>query len=1028
MSRYYTSGDWITHTGGSKICGNRPIYCANTYTSILAGDLPVIRLIHHTKIFGTLHLYVKTPSGEPVYLHEFSHIQFFYKPNMIRWELADDRIPGGITLTVGAPEKAEGYLLQVQAQTALRLYYSYGGFVQFPVQVGAGKEGWNLSVSITPELKEPFLNHPSESAEIRCNTHEAMIQALGGTVYLRAPESAELDTDGTGVSGSFAVSETPTVISVFLNDAGEYAFSSAIARSDALCSRFHSTTPDALVDTAFNCLAAEIDGAWKCPLTDHGNTAYTEPLLGWCNRFGNALGGWYDRCLAELRYFAARQSKSDKKQRFTYSKKHLETIASHSSRFYGKGHIGKYQHMYNMQTQFFDQMIFAWRMSGDKRLGKVLYQALKLHTRWQDDCFDPDGDGLYESYINSWPTDSVWYNGGGSCEETCYAYRSHTAAAELAEQYGDIQERDFHRAAQKRIEKGFWERLWLRNDGYPAMMRENGFYERLHTSAWLYNCFLPVDTGLTDALHSASCLWYSKWGLENVRQPLGGRMVWMSNWVPSVWSVRKLTGGENFQLAYAFFKAGFAEEGYDLLVGASLKGAYDEPMPASTGSEAASLMARAVICGMHGYEPDYPNGRVSLSPRYPAVWKQASVGTAYLRADYQKTDGQVEYCFALTSAADVTLNLPVPVSEIVEVSGASDYSVLPGFSTMLVRCALGHTSCGKITVQYRKAIEPEVELAVKAVPGETVSVPLRHATRVMDIQEIVEKSAIDDTEVRLTPKNISGTHILFAECTYAGNRYYRLIRMQLSETAAEKEKRNRASVDVTHGEFTEWPIAVRCNGAVQRIFKQRYESPFRDINRLSIGTDGYSPWTFTFWGKKPPEISLRPELQKAGTVCSERGIPFRWNGAKRNIAFTSLWRNWPSEMEFPIQAAAKAIHFLIAGSTNPMQCGIANAELVVRYASGKTESIDLIHPDNFWSLCGYDGAGEVADQSGANDYSYETDAFCLPENPPEQIHLGDNCRACVVSWRLLPEPVESVTLRTLSQEVIVGLCAITIQN
>ena len=123
MSRYYTSGDWITHTGGSKICGNRPIYCANTYTSILAGDLPVIRLIHHTKIFGTLHLYVKTSPGEPVYLHEFSHIQFFYKPNMIRWELADDRIPGGITLTVGAPEKAEGYLLQVQAQTALRLYY-----------------------------------------------------------------------------------------------------------------------------------------------------------------------------------------------------------------------------------------------------------------------------------------------------------------------------------------------------------------------------------------------------------------------------------------------------------------------------------------------------------------------------------------------------------------------------------------------------------------------------------------------------------------------------------------------------------------------------------------------------------------------------------------------------------------------------------------------------------------------------------------------------------------------------------------
>jgi len=48
------------------------------------------------------------------------------------------------------------------------------------------------------------------------------------------------------------------------------------------------------------------------------------------------------------------------------------------------------------------------------------------------DCFDPDDDGLYESYINTLPTDSVWYNGGGSVEESSYAYSGHLAAMDMA--------------------------------------------------------------------------------------------------------------------------------------------------------------------------------------------------------------------------------------------------------------------------------------------------------------------------------------------------------------------------------------------------------------------------------------------------------------------------------------------------------------------------------------------------------------------------------------------------------------------
>ena len=96
------------------------------------------------------------------------------------------------------------------------------------------------------------------------------------------------------------------------------------------------------------------------------------------------------------------------------------------SRFYGRGRITPHPgHMYNTQSQFFDQTIRDWRWTADPELEKILRPALELHLEWAKECFDPDDDGLYESYINTLPTDSVWYNGGGSVEESAYAYYGH---------------------------------------------------------------------------------------------------------------------------------------------------------------------------------------------------------------------------------------------------------------------------------------------------------------------------------------------------------------------------------------------------------------------------------------------------------------------------------------------------------------------------------------------------------------------------------------------------------------------------
>jgi hypothetical protein len=102
-----------------------------------------------------------------------------------------------------------------------------------------------------------------------------------------------------------------------------------------------------------------------------------------------------------------------------------------------------------------------------------------------------------------------------------------------------------------------------------------------------------------------------------------------------------------------------------------------------------------------------------------------------------------------------------------------------------------------------------------------------------------------------------------------------------------------------------------------------------------------------------------------------------------------------------------------------MQGRIVNAELRMKYADGVVEKLELVPPLNFWSLCPFGGA----------DYDYKHDAFCLPKVPPATVQLGNNCRAVLLNRRLRPDvTLESVTLETLSQEVIIGLVGASLMN
>ena len=198
-------------------------------------------------------------------------------------------------------------------------------------------------------------------------------------------------------------------------------------------------------------------------------------------------------------------------------------LPTSNSRIFGKGRITAHHGFcYDMQSVWFDSLIHAWRWTGDPELEALLRPALELHLEWQRDCFDPDGNGLYESYANAWATDAVWYNGGEGTQTTAYAYNGYLAAAEMARRAGDKETERRHLERVELIRRNLKTILWMESEGYPAEYREALGFRRLHPDTCLYSIFFPIDAGLFNLTDTVQALYYTEWGLKREASPLGG--------------------------------------------------------------------------------------------------------------------------------------------------------------------------------------------------------------------------------------------------------------------------------------------------------------------------------------------------------------------------------------------------------------------------------------------------------------------------------------------------------------------------
>ncbi len=1084
--RYEAEDGAIVIRNGPYV-NNRPLYApADTDAAALAGDRPLVRLIAKPYEHGTLGLAVAR-GDRAIWVHDSADIRFAYRCGRARWTCTDPTLPGLVVEVDAVPFGDDaGFAARVDVTGARpddRLIWTFAGArecVQDPRNEWEPISWGNPDVRRDGDPRRPVLSIGLDPERSRGNVVEAGADGFrlaAGTAATRiavgrfdVPVAASvgdataladaasllasaptghpvavgaIDLDGrvTALHLAVRIVDAGAPDAVAPEPAGAFAAAvDALARIELLTSR----SPDPRLDAAVTAVCHAVDANCERDpaIFRHGAMAFNIRFIGWRVICGATMLGQHDRVLDNARYTIGLQKTSDP-DRIAASPdvSKLRTHEGPDSRYRGAGYLDDGNGLHETQTQFFDQTIADWRATADPAMEALLRPALELHCEWMRACFDPDGDGLYESYINTLPTDSVWYGGGGSVEESAYAYVAHRAARDLARRAGDAAEAARHDAQLARIAAGLREKLWLPDRGHFGAFVEQGGHHRVHPDAWALSAFLPIDAGIVTPLEAVQSLYYTEWAFERIPMGYGGELRQMSNWVPWKWSTRDMFSGDLLGLALAYFQTGLGDAGYEILRGVTHEGCFASAVPGGFShigagtdfGDSVHIYARTVVEGLYGYVPDYPNGRVLFRPALPAAWTEAAVETPDFSLAFSQDGDADVYRISVATPADVAVRVPVRARRIarVTVDGVEvPVAVEPWFgcTQATVDIPAGGVPAGAV-LEVRFELEDRVAqsepIDLTGEVGERIRCAVASDAPVVwsDLHEILEGPATgaDAIEGVLAPK--PGHHLILAELRTGDLPRWQVVRIRIDDTASElahAARTPRAPQSMSGWECIDLDGAR--NGDIREIFQQEYLSPRPETCSLRVGTDGWSCWTFPHWGLTPPRIGLDAVAgmkDASGRIVTPQGVPFAPWPAERNVAFTSLWDNWPTSARVPVGRVGDTAWALVAGSTFPMQTAIANAVLRFAYADGVVETLDLVPPVNFWMLSTW----------GGEDYDLANDAGALPAEPPVQVQLGPDCRAMLLSWTLRPGiELESVTLETLSEEVVVGLVGLTIET
>lgn len=847
-------------------------------------------------------------------------------------------------------------------------------------------------------------------------------------------------------------------------------FDGAMKRREEIASWITVDTPDPYINAAVAAVCIAADGTWDGSdnAIMHGAVAWRMKLLGWRGAYWCDALGQHAKLRQHLGNFIPKQNidpipallpKAEESANLSRNETALHTNGAMSF-----GH-------YDMNLVAIDALFRHIMWTGDLDYAREVWPAIERHLAWERRLFRrPFGneggadEPLYEAYAAFWASDDVGYNGGGTTVGSAYNYLHNRMAARLAEKLG-VNGSKYDREADL-ICAAMNNHLWLADRGWFAEWKDLLGLGLVHADPALWSFYHAMDSETMDEKRAWQMSRFIDTQLPRI--PVRGPNVpageWFTlpttTWMPHAWSTNNVVMAEASHGALAYFQAGRSDVAFQLFKGCVLDSMFLGLCPGNAGmctaldmlrgerqrdfSDAAGIVSRTIVEGLFGIRPDALSGELTIAPGFPSEWERASIKHPTVAFSYER-DGEIERFTTNQNFAQ-----PLKVKLVVPARRVGVKAIRGAGNELTWKCR--ESAVGKpfieISAPTRAAqtIEIEWQGEVPAGNGSPIALKANEPfTAVFDADVV----AVDDPqhaarELKFEGKRVNGIatgtvghRTVFAQLKSGAMTWWSPIQFEI--TALPNPNDQTAVVDwdvrIDSSKVEHVDLKTTFNDRVTQIFKNEYLSPRSPYCSLAVPRHGFSTWckpTATF---EVDDSGLRVTAAKnGGKIALPNDVTLATPGEAdaKNILFMSRWDNYPAEAEVALSDSGSQLYLLMTGSTSPMLSRFDNAEVIVTYADGSTQRLPLHNPTTWWPI----------DQ----DYCIDDFAFARPEPLPARVDLKtgdvrvldmatfkakgkkiDGGAATVLVMNLdKSKQLRSLKVRTIANEVVVGLMAVTV--
>ena len=356
--------------------------------------------------------------------------------------------------------------------------------------------------------------------------------------------------------------------------------------------------------------------------------------------------------------------------------------------------------------------------------------------------------------------------------------------------------------------------------------------------------------------------------------------------------------------------------------------------------------------GLFGILPDAMNERLVIRPGFPANWDYASIETPDIAFDFAREGQTDRYTLnpSFPRELALTLQLQAPYDRIksITVNGHGvDWSMGQSVGTpvIVIACGLADTYQVEIVWKGKKTATPAIEVTTTLNTPVEIAVE-QNIRELYDPQEVLESMKIRNNTIHGTVKGETGHRTLFIRVKEGDLEWWRPVSIEVKAPLIATHDFNWELAD-KHAHYEMVDMDEYLNASVDQIFTNEYLSPRSPYTTLQIPKQGIGEWCHPTLTAAINDSGLR-KASREGVFETPLGIPFRTpSDESLNIAFTSLWDNYPSSVTIPLTGKASHAFLLMAGSTNHMQVHVPNGEVLVTYRDGTSSRLVLRNPESW---------------------------------------------------------------------------------